>query len=59
VIFTEPQLNTQLAQVVGRETGVPVVEIDALGGVPGRMSYAELILFDVGVITRTLGGGRK
>ncbi len=58
-IFTEPQLNAQLARVVGKETGVPVVEIDALGGVPGRMGYAELILFDVDVIARALEGEKK
>jgi zinc transport system substrate-binding protein len=58
-IFTEPQVSPQLAQVVGKETGIPVVQVDAIGGIPGRMSYSELILFDVDVIARTLGGGTK
>lgn len=58
-IFTEPQVSPQLAHVVADETGIPVVEIDAIGGIPGRMTYEELMLFDLEVITRTLQGGLR
>jgi zinc transport system substrate-binding protein len=42
-VFTEPQLARRPAEVVGEAGGVPVFEIDPLGGVPGKMSYEELI----------------
>lgn len=54
-IFSEPQLSAQLADVVGREAGVPVVEIDTIGGVPGKMTYEELIHAVVGTLVNTLG----
>lgn len=58
-IFMEPQISSKLAEVIGDETGVPVFEIDVIGGVPGRMTYDELIRFDLDALTRALGGGTR
>lgn len=58
VVFAEPQLSARLAEVVARESGVPVVEIDPIGGLPGRMTYDELIRSDLDVLTRALGADR-
>ncbi len=42
-VFTEPQLARRPAEVVAEAGGVPVFELDPLGGVSGRMTYEELI----------------
>jgi len=42
-LFTEPQMESQLAQAVAREAGVEVHEVDALGGGPRAASYEELV----------------
>jgi zinc transport system substrate-binding protein len=54
-IFSEPQFSTRLSEVVGRETGIPVTEIDLLGGTPGRESYEELFTSAVDTLTHALG----
>ena len=54
-LFTEPQLESQLALVLAREAGVAVHPIDALGGGPGAESYEELVRG----IVRTLDGALK
>jgi zinc transport system substrate-binding protein len=54
-VFSEPQLSPQMAEVVGKEAGVPVVEIDTIGGVPGKMTYEELIHAVVSTLVNTLG----
>ena len=42
-LFTEPQMESQLAQALAREAGVEVHEVDALGGGPRAASYEELV----------------
>jgi ABC-type Zn uptake system ZnuABC Zn-binding protein ZnuA len=42
-LFTEPQLESQLAQALAREAGVVAHPVDALGGGPGAESYEELV----------------
>jgi ABC-type Zn uptake system ZnuABC Zn-binding protein ZnuA len=54
-VIAEPQLSAQLAEVVAGEAHVPVVEIDAIGGVPGNMTYEELIHTVVDALVRALG----
>jgi zinc transport system substrate-binding protein len=55
VVFSEPQSSARLAEVVGRETGIRVAEIDPLGGTPGRETYAELMESCLDVVVRALG----
>ncbi len=55
VVFAEPQLSAQMAEVVAREAGVPVAEVDAIGGVPGKMTYEELVRSIVGSLLKALG----
>jgi len=50
VIFTEPQLPARPAQVLAEASGARLVELDPLGGGPGRGSYAELIRHNVRMI---------
>jgi zinc transport system substrate-binding protein len=45
-IFTHPQLSDRPARLVGEATGIRVIELDPLGGVPGRRSYKELISYN-------------
>ncbi len=58
-VFAEPQISSKLADVVGGETGVPVYTIDVLGGLPGTMTYDELIRHAVDALTKALGGNEK
>jgi ABC-type Zn uptake system ZnuABC Zn-binding protein ZnuA len=45
-LFTEPQFPASSARIVAKEAGVGVRELDPIGGVPGRATYEELLLFD-------------
>ena len=42
-LFTEPQMESQLATALAREAGVGVHEVDPLGGGPGVASYEDLV----------------
>lgn len=42
-VLTEPQLPRRSAEVVAEDSGAEIVEIDPIGGVAGRESYAELL----------------
>lgn len=53
-VFTEPQLARRPAEVVAEAGGVPVFELDPLGGVPGRMTYDELIRSNARVLLEAL-----
>ncbi len=53
-VFTEPQLARRPAEVVAEAGGVPVFEIDPLGGVPGKMTYDELIRSNATVLFEAL-----
>jgi ABC-type Zn uptake system ZnuABC Zn-binding protein ZnuA len=54
-LFTEPQLDSQLALALAHEAGVEARPIDALGGGPGAASYEELVRG----IVRALDGALK
>jgi ABC-type Zn uptake system ZnuABC Zn-binding protein ZnuA len=45
-LFTEPQFPPSAARVVAEDAGIRVVLADPIGGVPGRLTYAELLRFD-------------
>ena len=42
-LFTEPQMESQLATALAREAGVGVYEVDPLGGGPGVASYEDIV----------------
>ena len=45
-IVTLPQLPDRAARIVSEAAGIPVVELDPNGGVEGRKTYEELILYN-------------
>jgi len=53
-IFTEPQLPRRPAEVVAESAGARVVELDPLGGGPGRESYVALLRFNARAIAESL-----
>jgi ABC-type Zn uptake system ZnuABC Zn-binding protein ZnuA len=42
-LFTEPQMESQVAAALAREAGVSLHEVDALGGGPKTASYEDLV----------------
>jgi len=42
-LFSEPQLESQLAATLAREAGVALHPIDPIGGGPGVESYEQVI----------------
>ncbi|MCD6119407.1 zinc ABC transporter substrate-binding protein [bacterium] len=55
-IFTEPQLQKSAAQVLSSETGLPVYELDPLGGIQGRIKYSDLIRYNADTLVAAFGG---
>ena len=53
-IFIEPQLNRRPADIIAESAKLKVYTMDPNGGVPGRMSYAELIRYNAGVLATAL-----
>jgi ABC-type Zn2+ transport system substrate-binding protein/surface adhesin len=53
-LFSEPQLNRRAAEVIAQEAGLPLFELDALGGTPGRDSYEALLRYDTDVLEKAL-----
>ncbi len=54
-IFSESQLNRRPAEVLAAEAGVRLFELDPLGGVAGRQGYADLLLWNAGVLLEAFG----
>jgi ABC-type Zn2+ transport system substrate-binding protein/surface adhesin len=50
VLFTEPQLSLEALRPIARDLGVTLAVLDPLGGLPGRESLVELLLFDARAI---------
>jgi ABC-type Zn uptake system ZnuABC Zn-binding protein ZnuA len=46
VVFVEPQLAAAPLRAIARDLGVKLEVLDPLGGVPGRMSYIDLLRFN-------------
>jgi zinc transport system substrate-binding protein len=53
-IFNHAQLPDRAARVIAEASGVPVVELDPLGGRPGRMTYFELLQFNANILLEAL-----
>jgi ABC-type Zn uptake system ZnuABC Zn-binding protein ZnuA len=54
VIFTEPQLSVDALRPIARDLGVTLAVLDPLGGLPGRESYIELLLFDARAVAAAM-----
>jgi zinc transport system substrate-binding protein len=56
VVVIEPQLSTNAAQALARETGARVGLMDPYGGpgVPGRESYRDLMRYNVAALVKLL-----
>jgi len=53
-LFTEPQLARRPALVLAEAAGIPVYELDPIGGVPGRESYPGLLLHNGVSLTKAI-----
>jgi ABC-type Zn uptake system ZnuABC Zn-binding protein ZnuA len=53
-VFTEPQLDPVPARVIAEETGLPVFELDPVGGGPGVESYEALLRRNAAVLDEAL-----
>jgi ABC-type Zn uptake system ZnuABC Zn-binding protein ZnuA len=53
-LFTEPQFDPRPAQVIAAEAGLPVFEVDAVGGGPGAEGYEKLLRKDAAVFDEAL-----
>ena len=49
-LFIEPQLPQGPARIIAEEMGISLYMLDPLGGVEGRETYGELILYNAGKI---------
>lgn len=55
VIFAEPQMSTDGIAPIARDLGVKLSMLDDMGGVRGRETYIELMLFDARQIAAACG----
>jgi ABC-type Zn uptake system ZnuABC Zn-binding protein ZnuA len=53
-LFSEPQLGRRPAQVIAQESGVPLFELDPIGGTAGLESYEALLRHDTAVLEQAL-----
>ena len=55
VIFSEPQLHSDIVNAIAKDTGIKIATLDPLGGTDGRNSYLKLLQFDVNEIIEAMG----
>jgi zinc transport system substrate-binding protein len=53
-VFTEPQLSPRPAQVIAEAANLKLYELDPIGGIEGRRSYEELILYNARTLATAL-----
>ncbi|MBS4033981.1 MAG: zinc ABC transporter substrate-binding protein [Ignavibacterium sp.] len=53
-IFTHKQHSDKPAKVLAELTGINEFELDPIGGVPGRMTYEEIIFYNLDIIKKAL-----
>lgn len=53
-IFTHKQHSDKPAKVLAQSSGINEYELDPIGGVNGRMSYEEIIIFNLQIIKEAL-----
>lgn len=56
-LFSEPQLDPRPARVIAAQAGVSLHQLDPVGGTEGVDTYERLVLRNVDVLDRALGGG--
>lgn len=57
-VFTEPQLSVEALRPIARDLGATLGVLDPLGGLPGRGSYVDLLLFDARAVVAATRGVR-
>lgn len=50
VILTHAQIPDRPAQLIAEATGAKIVELDPIGGVAGRETYEELLLYNTNIL---------
>lgn len=53
-LFVEPQLDRSAGEIIAREAGVPLGELDPVGGAPGRDSYEALLRWNADQLDKVL-----
>jgi zinc transport system substrate-binding protein len=53
-IFIHSQLPEKAAQIVSESTGIKIYTLDPIGGIKGRISYEELLLYNTEIIINAL-----
>lgn len=53
-IFYHSQLPDLAARLVAESSGIPLIELDPLGGRPGRVSYFELLRYNAQIVLEAL-----
>lgn len=53
-IFDHIQLPDRAAKIIAESTDIKVYHLDPIGGVPGRQSYSELLLYNAEIIREAL-----
>jgi len=53
-IFTHKQHSDKPAKVLAESTGIREYELDPIGGVKGRMTYEEIIFYNLDIIKKAL-----
>ncbi len=53
-LFTEPQLDRGPGETIAKEAGVPLGELDPVGGVKGRDSYEALLTWNTDQLEKVL-----
>ena len=53
-LFTEPQLDRSPGEMIAKEAGIPLGELDPIGGVAGRDSYEALLTWNTDQLEKVL-----
>ncbi len=53
-LFTEPQLDKGPGEMIAKEAGIPLGELDPVGGVAGRDTYESLLLWNTDQLEKVL-----
>ena len=53
-LFTEPQLDKAPGEMIAKEAGIPLGELDPIGGVAGRDSYEALLIWNADQLEKVL-----
>lgn len=54
LILTHPQISDRPTELIAEATGAKICELDPIGGVAGRETYAELLLYNTQILLEAL-----